>query len=143
MRVRWYATRAGGMHVHIADPTQHRLHRYRSLATLTRADIGLGSVGNSDKAVTTSMCAMVCRPDWAHAHSQCCPHMVDYTTTGGAQMCSNLPSVQRRPRAGLEHGSPGIQLCAGVSQARAGLLVCCYPGAPWFPPPGLEPGSLG
>ena len=39
-------------------------------------------------------------------------------------MCSNLPSVQRRPRAGLEHGSPGIQLCAGVSQARAGLLVC-------------------
>ena len=49
MRVIWYATRAGGMHVHIADPTQHRLHRYRSLATLTRADIGLGSVGTPTK----------------------------------------------------------------------------------------------
>ena len=80
MRVIWYATRAGGMHVHIVDPTQHRLHRYRSLATLTRADIGLGSVGNADKAVTTSMCEKVCRPDWAHAHSQCWRTFRQYST---------------------------------------------------------------
>ena len=142
MRVRWYATRAGGMHVHIADPTQHRLHRYRSLTTLTRADIGLGSVGNADKAVTTSMCEMVCRPDWAHVDSAA-PHMVDYSTTDGAQVCLDHQLVQRTSRTGLEHGPPGGQLCAGANEARAGLPAPCPPGASRFPPPGLEPGSLG
>ena len=124
MRARWYTTRAGGMHVHIADPTHHRLHRYRSLTTLTRADVGPGIAGNADKAVTTIMCEMVCRPDWAHAHSQCCSP-IWYTTPLQAELSCALTT--RQCNEDHERGSVTGHLgdnCVPVSTRLGRDFVC-------------------